>query len=149
MEEKNRALQTKKETKIKYINHNITDDKEELISYIENNRSKDSFRVMMFSFIDQKGLKDADVYRRAGLTRNVFYCIKRGGNYKVSRKTAIRIGLSLELTLKELDDLLKTTGYGLNYSDPFDLIIKYYVERGIYDICTINIALNDIVGIIL
>lgn len=151
-------MEDKKETSIveKVINPKplkFRDEKEGTIEaieeYIAQNRSEDTFRVIMFGHIDKRGLKDAEVYKRAGLTRNVFYCIKRGGNYKISKNSALRLGIGLELTLDELEYLLRSAGYSLNPTDPFDLIIRYFLERRIYDMEKINLSRYTILGIFL
>lgn len=142
----------------KYLNQNTNDpdyfDKKnenlrDVCNYIMKNRSQNSFRTRLFGFIDEKGLNDVEVYKKADLTRNVFYCIKKGGNYQVSKKTALKCALSLELTIEQTELLLDSAGYSLNRSDPFDLIIMYHLENKIYDIFVINETLNELAGVIL
>lgn len=151
MEEKKDAAVATKTFDPKCVKYR--DEKEGTIEaieeYVAKNRSEDTFRVIMFSHIDKKGLKDADVYKRAGLARNVFYCIKRGGHYRISKNSALRLGVGLQLSIEEFEYLLRSAGYSLNPADPFDLIVRYFVERNLYDVEKINLALYTILGILL
>ena len=53
------------------------------------------------------------------------------------------------LNSDELEYLLRSAGYSLNPTDPFDLIIRYFIERRIYDMEKINLSLYTILGIFL
>lgn len=121
----------------------------EVCRYIDENRNEDSFRKTLFRFIDTKGFNDVDVYKKARLTRNVFHCIKKTENYQVSKKTAIKFAIALELTNSEAEELLNSAGFSLNHSSPFDLIIMYHLDHHIYDVIRINDVLEDLLGVIL
>ena len=55
-----------------------------------------------------------------------------------SRRTAVAFAIALELTLEETDDLIGRAGFRLSDSIPFDVIIKYFIEKGNYNIFEIN-----------
>ena len=98
----------------------------------------ESFKDMLFRLIDERDLKDSFVYIKAGLTRQHFNKIKNVKEYKPSKKTVIALALSLELSLKEIDELLLKAGFALSNSSKFDLIIKYCIEHRIYDVIQVN-----------
>lgn len=107
-----------------------------------NNR-EESFSTMLLRMIDEKGLKDSDVYKRANIDRRLFSKIRGDENYVPSRKTAISFCLALQLEMDEAEKLLATAGYTLSASSRFDIIIMYLIENGEYNIHFANIVLDD------
>ncbi len=101
------------------------------------------FTENLLQRIDAAGKKDSQVYKKAGLTKQHFSKIRNNPDYKPTKPTAIALALALELSLEETKDLIGRAGYALTNSSKFDLIIRYYIERKIYDIVQINIALYE------
>lgn len=50
--------------------------------------------------------------------------------------------IALELNKEETSQLLTAAGYSLSESDTFDLVIQFCLEKKIYDLDTINQALE-------
>lgn len=106
-------------------------------------KKEESFSEMLLRMIDEKGLKDSDVYKRANIDRRLFSKIRADEDYVPSRKTAISFCLALQLELEEARKLLATAGYTLSASSRFDLIIMYLIENCEYNIQFANIVLDD------
>lgn len=104
---------------------------------------EESFSEMLLRMIDEKGLKDSDVYKRANIDRRLFSKIRADEGYVPSRKTAIAFCLALRLELEEAKKLLATAGYTLSASSRFDLIIMYLIKTREYNIHFANIVLDD------
>ena len=102
------------------------------------------FAYKLFDYIDSKGMTDVECYKKANVDKKTFSKIKcNPDTYKPSKQTAVAFAIALELTLDETQDLLASAGLTLSRSFTFDKIIRYYLQKGVYDIFEINEALFE------
>ena len=111
--------------------------------YIENNKNDNRFQKLLFEYIDERGLKDSDVYNKVNIDRRLFSKIRSNENYHPSKETIILLGISLELNINELQKLLESASYSLPKNNKYDLIIRFCFMEHIYNIDTINEFLYD------
>lgn len=100
-----------------------------------------SFSDALLALIDERGLTDAQVYRRANLSRQLFSKIRSKPDYRPSKPTAVALALALGLTLPQTQELLAHAGLTLSRSSKFDVIVEFYLARGVHDVMTVNEAL--------
>ena len=103
-----------------------------------------SFAYKLFDYIDAKGMTDVECYKKANVDKKTFSKIKcNPQTYKPSKQTAVAFAIALELTLDETQDLLASAGLTLSRSFTFDKIIRYFLQKGVYDVFVINEALFE------
>lgn len=88
--------------------------------------------------IDERGLRDAQVYKRANLTRQHFSKIRSNPRYRPTKTTVLALAVALELSLDETSLLLERAGFALSHADQRDVIVEFFIREGNYDIFEIN-----------
>ncbi len=110
--------------------------KESCEDYLNHSESK-SFNEILFSFIDEKGVKDSEIYKKVDIDRKLFSKIRCNNDYIPRRNVIIKLCFALGLSKDNFNKLLNSAGYSLS-SSKFDLIIAYCLENSIYDISIVN-----------
>ncbi|MBR1748690.1 MAG: hypothetical protein IJ743_02710 [Bacilli bacterium] len=123
--------------------HGLYKQKSTISSYLEKEGLESSFQTMLFYYIDEKNLKDSDVYNRVHLDRRLFSKIRNDINYHPKKETVLLLGLALELDEEEIEVLLESASYSLPKNNYFDLIIRFCFKEHIYDIMKVNELLDS------
>ena len=103
----------------------------------------ETFCEMLFRKIDEKGLSDSEVYKKADIDRKLFSKIRNNPAYHPQKNTVIALALALELPIDAFTDMLARAEYALSPSSKGDMIVKFFVEHGVYDLMTINFTLDE------
>ena len=121
---------------------NCINDKD-LNTYLKKHQEYYNFQKTLFKLIDDRSLKDSEVYNKVHLDRRMFSKIRNDTKYHPSKETIILLGLSLKLSISELEKLLESASYYLPKNNPYDLIIRFCFIHKIYSIKKINEYLEE------
>lgn len=111
----------------------------ELAGYLA--RADVPFSRRLLHLIKASGLSEVEVYKRACVDRKLFSKIRSDPVHQPKKITVIAFALALHLSPEQAQELLASAGYALSNSAPFDLIIRFFLERKMYDPLVINDAL--------
>ncbi len=110
-----------------------------------------SFHDKLFELIDQAGLDNKDVWKRANLDRKHFSKIQCDEKYHPKKKTVMALCIALELDLEQSKDLLARADWAFSPSSKVDLIVQKAIMDRQYDIYQLNLVLfqytNETLGV--
>lgn len=104
--------------------------------YLNCNKSM-SFNELLFSFIDESGHNDSEIYKKVDIDRKLFSKIRCNSDYIPRRNVIIKLCLALELERNDFNKLLNSAGYSLSNSR-FDQIVSYCLDNNVYDLVQVN-----------
>ena len=107
------------------------------------NHLSDTFQEYLLYLIESKGLTNAEVYKRALITKQLFSKIKLNPQYHPDKATAMRLCVGAGLNLDETKDLLARAGYALSPCDKRDVIFSFFIEHEVHDMIEIDSVLEE------
>lgn len=103
----------------------------------------ETFQQRLFRLMDERGMEEVELYKKACKDKKFFYKIRNNVNYQPSKHTVFAFAFALELSLDETKDLLASAGFAFSPGSRFDLIMQYAFEYMIYDLYKIDCILYD------
>ena len=105
-----------------------------------------SFSRKVFEYVDDRGLKDSELYGgkyERFFPRQTLSRIRNDDEYHPKKYICVTICLVLKLDLDETQDLLMRAGYSLSVSRKADIVVRYCIENRIFDYYKVDKLLED------
>lgn len=100
-------------------------------------KKEESFAERLLRLIDESGMTDAEVYKRAGIDRKYFSKLRNEKERIPKTKVVYAFIFALRLSLGEAKKLLASAGYAISPARDFDLVMEFCIIEG-YDIGEVN-----------
>ena len=100
-------------------------------------KKEESFTERLLRLIDESGMTDAEVYKRAGIDRKYFSKLRNEKERIPKVRVVYAFIFALRLSLGEAKKLLASAGYAVSPARDFDLVMEFCIIEG-YDIDEVN-----------
>ena len=100
-------------------------------------KKEESFTERLLRLIDESGMTDAEVYKRAGIDRKYFSKLRNEKERIPKVRVVYAFIFALRLSLGEANKLLASAGYAVSPARDFDLVMEFCIIEG-YDIDEVN-----------
>lgn len=112
------------------------------------NVNSEDFSKLLAAWMKEKDVKASDVYVGCNMSKATFSRLRSTGH--PSKNSVLALCIGLKLSVEESIEFLARAGFAFNPSDKRDVIVRYFICTGQYDIDEINTALyeydEDILG---
>ena len=104
---------------------------------------REGFTGALLRLIGKSGMTNAECYRKANISKQLFSKICSDPHYHPTRPTVFALAIALKLTLEETERLLNKAGLAFDLSDDTDKIVCYFIYHKNYDLNEINEVLDQ------
>lgn len=111
---------------------------------IEEVQRQETFSDRLLRFIREQHKTAPEIYKAAGVDSRHFSKINSNRDYQPSKETVCAFAIALHLSVPETEGLLEKAGFAFSSSSIFDVSIKYFLEKHIYDRRQIDIIMDNL-----
>lgn len=115
----------------------------DLISYLHKIDFNQTLPMVLQKYLDLKGLKNRQVYRKIGMKADTFSSILRGKYKIVKKENILKLCVGLRLAINEAEELMASAGYIFSNAIVLDVVIKACLYYRIYNPVKVNIELDE------
>lgn len=122
-------------------------DREACAEWYKKNGNPTSYSEVVNLYIKEKDINTATLCSKSKMEPEYFEKLSLAASYRPGKGETIAVCMGLKLNLEETRALLKLSDYSLTNSFESDLIVRYFIENGIYSIGDLNACLVAIAGV--
>jgi hypothetical protein len=112
-----------------------------LLSRFAREQRRPDFSHTLNALREERGLQAEELYKAAWVDKRLYSKIMTSGKYRPSKDTALQFAFALKLDEAGFAALLQSAGFALSDSSMRDLVFRFCVERGIFDLHDVNALL--------
>ncbi len=102
-----------------------------------------TFPARLLKYVNERWDGNAPrVYRQAHVSRSVYSRIVSSNRSKVTKETAMKFAIGLQLGRREADLLMHSAGFSFSDSIPWDMAFVYCIENQIWNLEDLNEILD-------
>lgn len=130
--------------KYKYNTLSLKDDPDRTAcaEWYVSHGNPESFSEVALLYLEEKKRDEKTVCEKYSLPSNFFSTLKSNKTYHPSKGEAVCTCLGFHLNYETARALLKTAGYAFSNSVKSDLIIRYFLEKRIFNVSDLNYVLQ-------
>lgn len=102
---------------------------------------EEAFSPYLVRLLREKHIDHVAAYKKAGIDRKLFSKIISKPEYVPSKKTVLALAIGMGLDINETRTFLEKAGYTLSKSILTDVVVAYFISRGVHDMDVIARAL--------
>ena len=118
-----------------FVPHAFAEKKKKTDSFKDQDKS---FIEMVDWWIEKKGISMKTFYLQSNLNRAMLSNLRCHPGQLPKKSNALACAVGLKLTMEEAEDLIGRAGFSFSKYVKTDVIVEYFIEKGIYDIFLIN-----------
>ncbi len=109
--------------------------------YMNDGKEELSFRDHLIKLMNEKEADNIEAYKSSNITKGAFSKILCGDTKRPQKKTVLGFCIGLKLSMEEAEELLASADMAFNPYNKRDKLVIQCIERGQYDIDTVNMML--------
>jgi len=119
-----------------------------LQEYVKKNKNQ-IFTKYLLDRLAERCMTVKDLYKLTYLNRSIRTKILQSSDlnpYKPDKDTVLKMGIAMQMTLDEMDKFLETAGFALTYNDEKDIVIRYCIDRKIFNCVEVDAMVYKMTG---
>jgi len=120
----------------------------ELDEYVKKEKNQIFTRYLM-ERLAERDLSTKGLYKLAGLNRSIKQKIEVSSDldpYQPDKNTVIKMGMGMQMDFDEMNKMLAAAGFALSKNDRKDIVIKFCIDKKIYNRDEVDAFVYEITG---